>query len=44
VAKAQAFPTGIGGPTAINHQGMTVHKSAVRWIGQEQDSPSDIVR
>ncbi len=32
VTEAQAFPAGIGGPSAIHHQGMTVHKSAVRWI------------
>jgi hypothetical protein len=44
VSETQALPAGIGGPAAVDHQGMPIHKPALLRIGQKKNGLGDIVR
>ena len=44
VGQAQGLPAGIGGPTAVDHQGMPVDEAALLRIGQKENRLGDIVR
>ena len=44
MTQAQALPAGVGGPAAVDYQGVAIHEAALRGISQEKDGLGNVVR